>query len=284
MITLKNENLTVAISEIGAEIKSIKKDGKEYMWQGFPDIWSGTAPLMFPICGGLKDDKFVFEGKEYILPKHGYARGMKFDVESFQEESAVFLHKSNEETLKMYPFQYELRVIYTLNQDGITIGYQINNKSGKTMYFSIGSHEAYSTPEGIEDYDVIFPEKETLNAVMLDGCLLQKNTIPIIKNSNVLPLYDKCFTEDALIFTELKSRSATLRNRKTGKAITVDFPDCPYLLLWHKHSAPYMCVEPWGGIPDYQDSDYDFTKKKGIIALETNGVYNASHKITITEE
>lgn len=284
MVTLKKEKISVQINEIGAEIKSLIKDEIEYMWKGCPEIWDKSAPILFPICGGLKDDKFIFDGKEYTLDKHGYARFFEFEVESKSDTKAVFLHKSNEETLKSYPFSYELRIIYDLTDDGIKVTYNVKNTDSKNMYFSIGSHEGYFTPEGIEDYDVIFPEKETLNSVMVDGALLQQNTLPIIKNSNVLPLYDKYFVIDALVFKDVKSSSATLRNRKTGRFVKVDFPNKPYLLLWHKHGAPYICIEPWQGIPDPQETDYDITKKEGIVELPIGKTYEVSHTITVGEE
>ena len=57
---LTNETLTVTVSNIGAQIKSIKnQDDREYMWSGDPAVWNRTAPIMFPICGGLRDDKFL---------------------------------------------------------------------------------------------------------------------------------------------------------------------------------------------------------------------------------
>ena len=284
MVTIKNEDVVCEINEIGAEIRSLKYQGNNRMWSGAPEIWGGVAPLLFPICGGLKDDKFIFEGKEYILQKHGYARFTEFEVEKQTETAVTFLHKSNEETLKCYPFSYELRVMYTLIKDGVKVTYKVNNTDSKDMYFSIGSHEGFATPEGIEDYDVLFPQKETLSAYMLDGNLLQKNVLPIIKDTNVLPLYDKYFTVDALVFKDLKSRSATLRNRKTGKSVTVSFPGKPYFLLWHKHLAPYICMEPWAGIQDPQDTDYDITKKEGIISLPTGKEYKVAHTITFGEE
>ncbi len=283
MVLLRNKTIACEINEIGAEIRSVKQNGTERMWNGVKEVWGGVAPLLFPICGGLRDDKFIFDGKEYTLQKHGYARFMKYEVEKQSETSVTFLHKSNEETLKSFPFSYELRVIYTLSDNTVSVSYEVNNTDSKKMYFSIGSHEGYATPEGIEDYDIIFPNKETLNAYMLDGNLLQKNTLPIIKDSNVLPLYDKYFTVDALVFKDLKSESATLRNRKTGKSVTVSFPGKPYFLLWHKHSAPYMCIEPWAGIQDPQDSDYDITKKEGIIELPVGETYKATHTIEFSE-
>ena len=283
MVTIKNEYLTAKINELGAELKSLVCNDTEYIWEGRSEVWAGSCPLLFPICGGLKNDKYVLNGKEYTLEKHGYIRFKTFEVENKTDESVVFLHKSDNETKEHFPFDYELRVIYTLNEKTLKIDYSVINKNDNTMYFSIGSHEGYYTPEGIEDYDVIFPQNETLNAYVLYGNLLSNQQIPIIKDSSILPLYDKYFTVDALVFKCLKSRSATLRNRKTGKAVRVDFPDADYFLLWHKPNSPYMCLEPWIGIQDIIGSSYDITKKEGIIALESGSEYNNTHTITIIE-
>ena len=281
MVTLNNDYLTVKISETGAEIKSIVCDGKEYIWESDPEIWGESCPLLFPVCGGLKDDKYTLNGKEYTLKKHGFAKEKVFAVEESTDNSAVFLLRSDENTKKAFPFDFELRVIYTLECKTLRIDYSVKNLNDNTMYFNIGSHEGYSTPEGIEDYDVIFPQNETLLNALVDGNLLSNSYEPIIKDSNTLPLYDKYFMIDALVFTNLKSRSATLRNRKTGRAVRVDFPDDEYFLLWHKYGAPYICLEPWNGIPDRVGSSYDITQKEGITALEGKCEYKHTHSITI---
>lgn len=283
MTILKNNNINLKINELGAEMKSLSANGKEYLWDGKAEVWASSCPLMFPICGGLKDDKYIFDEKEYTLPKHGYAKNTLFEVESATETTAVFLHKSNNETKVQFPFDYELRLIYTLDGNSVGIEYKVDNKSDKTMFFSIGSHEGYYTPEGIEDYDVVFPQNETLNAYVLYGNLLSNQQLPIIKDTNILPLYDKYFTVDALVFKDLKSRSAMLRNRKTGKAVKIDFDYAPYFLLWHKPNAPYICLEPWAGVQDLVGSSYDITQKEGIISLESGKSYLAKHTITIIE-
>lgn len=283
MITLKNDFLTATFNEVGAELKSLVFGGREYIWEGRSEVWAGSCPLLFPICGGLKDDKYTFNGKEYTLRKHGYARSTTFEIENKTDTSVVFLHKSDEETRKSYPFDYELRVIYTLADKKLRVDYSVKNLTDGTMYFSIGSHEGYYTPEGIEDYDVIFPQNETLGAYVLYGNLLSNQKLPIIKESNILPLYDKYFTVDALVFKDLKSKSATLRNRKTGKAVRVDFPDADYFLIWHKPNSPYICLEPWSGIPDIVGSSYDITEKEGIIPLKSGAEYKSSHTLSIIE-
>lgn len=283
MITLKNKFLTASFNEVGAELKSLVFGGTEYIWEGRSEVWAGSCPILFPICGGLKDDKYTLNGNEYTLQKHGYARFKTFEIEDITDNSVVFLHKSDKETKKSFPFDYELRIIYTLTDKAVNVDYLVKNLSGDTMYFSIGSHEGYYTPEGIEDYDVIFPQNETLNAYVLYGNLLSNQQLPIIKDSNILPLYDKYFTVDALVFKSLKSESATLRNRKTGRAVRVDFPDADYFLLWHKPNAPYICLEPWSGIPDIVGSSYDITKKEGIIALEGGAEYKNAHTLNVIE-
>ncbi len=283
MITIKNEFLTAKFNELGAELKSLVFNDTKYIWEGNPDIWASSAPLMFPICGGLKEDKYILNGKEYTLTKHGYARKKPFEVENQTDNSVVFLQKSNDETKKSFPFDYELRVIFTLADKTLKVDYSVKNLSDETMYFNIGSHEAYYTPEGIEDYDVIFPQNETLNANVLYGNLVSNQLLPIIKDQNILPLYDKYFTIDALVFKDLKSKSATLRNRKTGKALRIDFPDDKYFLLWHKPNAPYICLEPWNGIADIVGSSYDITEKEGITSLNAKSEFNHTHSITIIE-
>lgn len=283
MITLKNAYVTVSLQERGAELKSLIYNGTQYIWEGRSEVWSASCPLLFPICGGLKNDKYTLDGREYTLEKHGYIRFEDFTVEKLTDSSVVFLHTANDETKRQFPFDYTLQVTYTLHEKTLTVDYTVTNRSSRTMYFSIGSHEGYYTPEGIEDYDVLFPQRETLNSYVLYGNLLSEQQLPIIKEQSYLPLYDKYFTVDALVFKDLKSRSATLRNRKTGRAIRVDFPDDKYFLLWHKPQSPYICLEPWSGIQDTVGSSYDITEKEGIIALDAASVYTHTHALTIIE-
>ncbi len=148
------------------------------------------------------------------------------------------------------------------------------------MYFNIGSHEAYYTPEGIEQYDVILDEDDTLTNYILYGNLVSNQTQVLLNEGKVFPLYDKYFIVDALAFKGMKSRAATLKNRRNGRKVRIEFPDCSYLVLWHKHDAPFMCIEPWNGIPDTVGSSYDITEKEGITSLEADKTYMNTHTIT----
>ncbi len=280
MVEIKNDMISVEINTLGAEMRKITVNGEDRLWSGDPAFWSGTAPVMFPICGGLPDDVFTYNGNEYSLVKHGFARLSEFEVEKATDISATFLLKSNKDTIKMYPWDFEFRITYTLRGSTIKIDYDVKNLSNDTMYVSPGAHEAYSCPDGIENYDVIFEKKETLNACVLDGNLIAHETKPIIKESNILPLYTRFFEVDALVFKDLKSRSATLRNRVTGQSVTVNFEGFDYFLLWQKAGAGYICMEPWTGIPPMVDAGKDITEKEGITAVAAGDTLKLTHSIS----
>lgn len=253
--------------------------GEDVLWNGDPAFWSGIAPIMFPICGGLKDDKYTLGGKEYTLNKHGFTRLLTFEVEQSSDRAVTLLATDTPETFLQFPWHFEFRVSFRLQGRNVFITYNIKNKSDTTMYLCEGSHEAYACPEGIEDYDVIFPQKETLSAYVLEGNLLGHQSLPIIKESNTIALYEKYFAQDALVFKDLRSRSATLRNRKTGRSVTVDFPGADYFLLWTKPGAKYICLEPWCGIPAMTDDGYAIEEKEGMQTLAAGERYSRTHTI-----
>ena len=280
MQKITNGVLTVEILETGAEIQSVKNaDGKEFIWNGDPAYWTGRAPIMFPICGGLKEDKYTYNGGEYTLPKHGFAKLMEYEVESKEDSKVTMLLKSNEETKKAFPFDFEMRVIFALDDNKLITTYSVTNK-GEDMFFSVGSHEAYAIPDGIENYHIQFDKDVTLNSYILDGNLLEDNYITVLENGNKFPLKDEYFAVDALVFKNVDFKKASLVSNNGERKITVEFPDCDYFLLWKKPQAKYLCLEPWAGVQDIIGSEYDISKKEGIVSLLAGKEYTNTHTIT----
>ncbi len=281
MVTIKNDSLTVEISEVGAELQSIKdSSGREWLWQGDPQFWTGRAPICFPICGGLKEDRFIYKGKSYTLSKHGFARKSIFEVVKINEDSAVFELKSNENTKEMYPFDFVFRAKYKLKDNSLEVTYSVKNTGEDIMFFSVGAHEAYATPEGIENYKVVFDLPETLRAYILDGNLLEHNYVTLLENKTEFPLLDRYFAVDALVFKHLNSHGVTLINKSGDRKINVKFDGFDYFLLWHKHGAPYICLEPWAGIQDSVDSDFILEHKEGINYAVPGETFKRTHLIT----
>ena len=281
MITISNEFLTATFSEVGAELKSLKCDGQEYIWYGDPKFWTGSSPVLFPICSGLKDDEFIYEGKTYKLQKHGFARRATFDVETADGNTATFLLSNENCPQDNYPFQYEFRIIYTLVGKKVTVEYNIRNLTDGDMYFSVGAHEAYHCPEGIENYEIIFDQKESLDAYQLDGPLLTLNTKNYGVDITTLQLDNSLFENDCLIFKNLNSRGVILRNKTTDQKIKVKFEEFPFLLIWTVPDAPFVCIEPWCGITDPINTNKQFSQKEGIEKIEKGGHFYRIHSFEI---
>ncbi|MBR5527688.1 MAG: aldose 1-epimerase family protein [Clostridia bacterium] len=280
--TLSNGILTATFNTRGAELISLKNsDGKEFIFRD-PNFWGFSCPTLFPICGGLKDGKFIYEGKEYFLEKHGFCRMAEFEVLSETDSEIAFITRSSEDTLKVYPFEFEFIIRYTLDGNALTIGYETNNLTDGKMYYSVGCHEAYLCRGGIEKYQLVFDETETLDAHGVDGVMATYETRNVITESKILPLRYSDYDIDALIFSKLNSRGVTLRALDGNHEVKVDFPGLPHLLLWTPASkeAPFICIEPWHGLPDMTDSRYDITQRTGIICLEKGESRTLIHKIT----
>ncbi len=281
MITIKNEHITASFVTLGAELKSFVYDGVEYIWPGSKSSWKGSAPILFPICSGLKDDTYYLDGKKYQLQKHGYARFCEFEVENLDNDSVTFLLCSDDESKKVFPFDYELRLIYTLTSNGLNVDYKVKNLSEDTMYFSIGAHEGYFCPEGIEEYDVLLPEKETLFTSVLDGNVLTDDKQLVVENDDIIPLKYEYFSVDALVFKDIKARSVTLKHRNSKREVKVNFDGFDFLLLWTIPNENYICIEPWCGITDNINTDQDFKTKEGILKVNSNSTYICTHSFEI---
>ena len=217
MITIQNTKLKATFNELGAELVSLinLETGKEIMWNGNPDFWGGQSPVLFPTVGALKNETYVFQGQSYELPRHGFARRRIFDVKNSSENEVVFELKSDEESLKIYPFEFSLELKYTLIDNKLTVSYQVNNLSEKEMYFSLGAHPGFviDTQNGLNynDYEIVFSDDEQLEIHPLIDNLISKETQTINLENKILPLSYGLFSKDALVMTKMKSKELIWR-------------------------------------------------------------------------
>ncbi|WKL48522.1 aldose 1-epimerase family protein [Flavobacterium pectinovorum] len=279
--TISNSTLTASIKHAGAELFSLKDNqNQEYIWEGNPDFWGKHSPVLFPIVGTLKNNTYTINGKEYQLPRHGFARDMEFQLIDKTENSAVFSLQSNSETLKKYPFDFELQLIYTLNETTLDIVYKVINKGETKMPFSIGAHPAIALPENFENYSFKFEKEEDLKYSLLENDLISNKTESLQTIENLVPLNYKLFENDALVFKTLESNSLTiLENSKPY--IKVDFEDFPSLGIWTKDQAPFVCIEPWFGYSDTAENSGDLFEKEGILILDAKQTFNSKFSIQI---
>jgi len=279
--TISNSTLTAIINHSGAELFSLKNNqNKEYIWGGNPIFWGKHSPVLFPIVGTLKNNSYTIDGKEYQLSRHGFARDMEFQLIDKTENSALFSLNSTAETLKKYPFDFELQLIYTLEETSLRIEYKVINKGNSKMPFSIGAHPAIALPENFENYAFQFEKEETLTYYLLENDLISNQTEVLKTKDNLVPLHYKLFENDALIFKTLKSNSLTiLENSKPY--IKFDFEDFPSLGIWTKDQAPFVCIEPWLGYSDTAENSGDLFNKEGILVLDSKQAFHSKFSITI---
>lgn len=281
IVTLKNNDLTVTVSTMGAELQSVTgKDGHEYLWCGDAAVWAGRAPIMFPICGGLKDNKYIYDGKEYTLTiKHGFAKVSEFEVVEADALHAVFRLCSNEETKKVYPFDFNFDVAYTLTRNSLLVEYRVENTGNKTLYCAVGGHEAYATPEGIEEYKIVFDENQTLDANIIDGGISREQK-RVLEGSRELALKYDYFTVDALVFLDTKFKAVELVGKDNAHTVKVEFDGINNMMLWTKVGAKYICIEPWDGMGDFNDTKGILEEKDYIQTCDAGKQYSRRHTIT----
>ncbi|MBJ2124679.1 aldose 1-epimerase family protein [Flavobacterium sp. IB48] len=279
--TISNSILKASINHAGAELFSIKdKQDNEYIWEGNPDFWGKHSPVLFPIVGTLKNNTYKINGKEYHLPRHGFARDMEFSLIEKTENKAIFSLKSSEETLEKYPFEFELQLIYTLKESALELEYKVINCSKEKMPFSIGAHPAIALPNNFEDYAFQFEKEENLKYYLLENDLISSKTKVLEPKNNLVALNYELFKNDALIFKTLESKSLTILNN-SKPYVKVDYKDFPSLGIWTKENAPFICIEPWLGYSDTEENTGDLYEKEGILTLNTNKDFSAKFSITI---
>ena len=284
---LKNNFLSVKINSFGAELSSVisNDSGTEYIWQADKTIWNRHAPNLFPIVGKLKDGCYTYQNKSYQLPQHGFARDNEFICIENSDSVVIFELTANEKLLTVLPFHFSLQIKYTLVENNLKISYSVFNPDNRDLYFSIGAHPAFNCPlsadEAFEDYELLFPNKNSLTIHELNDGLITKQTKTIELNHHTLPITQQLFDNDALVFTGNQIAEVQLISKKTKKGVALKCDNWPYFGIWtKKQTSHFVCLEPWYGIADSVDSTGDFTTKTGIINLKSEQNFDCEFELT----
>lgn len=266
--TLENEYVSIAVKKYGAELSSFKskESGIEYLWQGNPDVWYGQSPVLFPIVGTLFENKYTYNSKEYEMKRHGIARKRDFELKEQGKDYITLTQSWSDETLGDYPFRYELDIKFKLDGKKLTVTHTVRNADDKTMYFSIGAHPGFNCKIG--DY-LEFEENETLVCEKIDAdAVLDGKHYPTLTNEKIFKITANVFDDDAHVLSGMKSDTVYLKSDVRNEVIKFNFGKAPYLGLWAKPAAEYVCIEPWYGINDSREKKADFSQKRAIEKLE----------------
>ncbi len=282
---------TAVARDKGGELVSyIPKGGKEMLWTGDAAFWAGQAPLLFPIVGSAADDRLKIAGKEYTLGKHGFARNLTFACARRGEDFIELRAEATDATRQCYPFDFALSAVHQIGEDGFSTTFIVENRSGTDMPFCIGGHPGFLCPmregERFEDYELRFAHIEDgENSLAPGGYIVTgKERLPELAGKNALPLRHTYFDEkDALILTNLKSRSVKLVHKESGKGIEFNFPKFDALGVWTMpgKEAPYICLEPWSGIPAMEGESGNMEDKPYVKTLRPGESYRTGYTVKV---
>ncbi len=264
-VILSNNLLTVTVSTFGAEVTSVIYKNEEKVWQGDKAFWTGHSPLLFPVCGALRDFKYTLDDKTYEMPAHGFVRTSTFEVLSKTQNSVTMKLIQTEKHFETYPFNYDFLVTYIIEQNKLVSKIEVKNNQAQPMYFSFGSHESFNLKGNLEDYSVEFEKEERFLSPLISKRLLTYEDVDF-GQGKLLNINSKLFDYDTFILRDANSRSLNLLY-KAEKVARFDF-DASNVLIWQPNNAPFLCIEPWFRAPDYVDACFDIAKKPKMIKLE----------------
>jgi galactose mutarotase-like enzyme len=285
-VSLDSGELSAQIDPLGSQLSVLKdRDGRDLLWNGDSSVWAGRAPLLFPIVGALAGGEYRVDSKPYRLPRHGFARVSAFQLVDSSTATALFRLKADDASLKIYPFSFELDVRFTVDGATLSITTLVRNLGGRTMPASFGYHPAFRwpLPYGRErsDHFIEFTTDEPSPVRHLDtaGLLLpERYPTPVIQRR--LPLTDALFEHDVIIFDDLRSQAVTY-GADDGPRIRVSYPDAPYLGVWTKPQADFICIEPWHGVADPQGFSGNFSAKPGVFMVAAGASMATKMAITL---
>lgn len=292
LYTLENELLLVTVADRGAEVMSVigKKTGTEYLWQGDPEFWASRASILFPVCGRQTEGKYLWQGKTFEMPIHGFARHSTFTLVEKSDTLLTLELCDNEETRAQYPFAFCFRMTYALEGGTLHNCFEVCNTGKTELPFTVGGHPGFNVPfapgEQFEDYYLEFGcVKDAKKLVFSPTCYDTGATAPFpLQDGKILPLRHDLFDNDAIFLTDM-CKQVSLKSQKNNRAVTVSYRDFSHVGFWHKPktAAPYVCIEPWNGLPAMDGKVDDFATKRAMTHLAPGKSCTNAFEITITE-
>lgn len=273
LVEIASSDLTAAINPFGAELTHLRdRQRRELMSAADPAFWPHYAPILFPVIGVTNGGVIRVDGREYQMPKHGFARHSTFDLVRRERDRAVFRLNDSEATRAHYPFVFRLEVDFSLYQTKLTVEARISNRGETPMPAQFGFHPALAWPQPFgelrEDHQIIFDtdEPEQLLRIAADGLIApEKRDNPL--EGRRLRLADGLFTDDALVWDPVHSQQVRY-GAGQGPSIRLAFPDTPRLGIWTKPGASFICIEPWHGLADPQGFTGELRDKPGGFIVQ----------------
>lgn len=292
MDKLSNDIISVEIAEHGAELQSIRKNDKEYLWQGDAKFWGRRSPVLFPNVGRVWNDVYRHQGKTYEIGQHGFARDMDFVITSKSNDCIEYCLESTPKTLDKYPFQFRLKVGYALDGNKISVRWHVENIDNTDIYFQIGAHPAFYfpnfNPATNERCFIAFDNNKNLKYVspVEKGCVSPEVHSLKLDSNGLMPIDIHTFDCDTYIFENKQLKKVSILTKEKKPYISLEF-DTPLVAIWSPTKphpdCPFICIEPWYGRSDKIGYEGELKNREWMQQLAPGKSFNASYDIIIEE-
>ena len=193
----------------------------------------GGIPILFPICGNLPNNTYSYQGHEYQLAQHGFARNLPWEVIATNTDDCASITislKSDESTLAVYPFACEIVFTYQLQGNSLKILQAYTNHSDSQMPFSAGFHP-YFTVDDKQKLEIDIPGTEYFSNVTKSKVAYSGS-------------FDFELDEIDAAFTKVSKNSSSFSDRE--KKIIIEYPDFfSTIVFWTVKGKDFICLEPW---------------------------------------
>lgn len=284
---LSNQDIQITIDSFGAELKSLIKNGQEYMWQADPHFWGRTSPVLFPFVGSCVDKQYSYDGQIYDMGQHGFARDHEFELIYKDDTSIWFRFVETKETMAVYPFQFALDIGYEIVESSVTVRWIVTNTGNKTLHFSLGAHPAFMCPFTGEDvqtdcYIDFHTDKDITYGIVNGQGTYTDTRRTLALEDGMYQIKTNLFDEDALVIEDRQTSQISLCDSHKNPYVTLSF-DTPLVGVWspvHKN-APFVCIEPWYGRCDHENFTSSLKDRAYSNQLEPFETFKKAYTIKV---
>lgn len=287
---LENERLLLKVNDQGGELAGIfdKKNEREIIWCANPEIWNRHAPVLFPFVGEIYNKEYKYNNITYPMTAHGFARDSKFVFEGMKQNKLIHSLSSTKETKKIYPFDFKLEVLHSIEDNKVIVEWKVKNTGDKEMLFSIGAHPAFNVPakkeDAQKDYYLTFGDNETLQYIRIskeDGTALYEDTHTLNLVDGTYQVGEHLFDDGVLIFENKQLTTVGIAFPDKHQYVEIKCEGFPYVGVWTKPNAPFICLEPWYGRCDNHGFNKELKDKTGVQSLASKQEFCAKYEMII---
>lgn len=291
MVTIQNDRFTATINEVGAELTHLvdQASHRDLIWNN--DLWPKHAPVLFPAIGRSNEDSYLIDGQRYEMPQHGFVSGETFMIVDQTPTAVTLSLTANAATRVYYPFYFELQVTFTLVATGLNLTFSVQNHGQQDLSYSLGSHPAFNVPfeagEAFTDYELVLDPAPTdlqqFEIVKTPNPYRSGKELPVTTDKGVIKLNYLMFDAGLIILKAPNLAHLTLQSTKSKHSISLNLDDFDYVTLWTKEGAqaPFLCLEPFNGLPDVAGDLRELATKEGNHHVAVGQSETMAYTITV---